>query len=154
MIATSRTILAVLAALLFALPITAREATPRERAQALFEEYQSRAEAFDLRLVDLYDDGARIVNVRTYPGGAPDRALHLTGLQYKAKLLELMPRAKARGDYSTYSDVSYAAEGDRVRVRCTRFSVLKKYRSPYSILVGPDADGNWRIFEELSESRP
>jgi hypothetical protein len=32
--------------------------------------------------------------------------------------------------------------------------VLKKYESPYSILVGPDANGDWRIFEELSESRP
>ncbi len=65
-----------------------------------------------------------------------------------------MPLAKERGDYSTYSDISFKLEGANVRVTATRFSVLKKYKSPLSLLVGPTPAGDWRILEELSESRP
>ena len=45
-------------------------------------------------------------------------------------------------------------EGERVRITCTRFSELKKYSSPLSLLVGPDKDGKWLIFEEISKSQP
>lgn len=65
-----------------------------------------------------------------------------------------MPLAKARGDTSTYSDVKYTPEGERVRITCTRFSELKKYSSPLSLLVGPGKDETWLIFEEISESQP
>jgi uncharacterized RDD family membrane protein YckC len=42
----------------------------------------------------------------------------------------------------------------RVRVACARFSTLKNYTSPISVLVGPGPTGAWLIFEEISESRP
>jgi hypothetical protein len=45
-------------------------------------------------------------------------------------------------------------EGDGVRIKADRFSELKKYHSPISILVKPTPDGVWLIYEELSESRP
>ena len=154
MTALSPTLGLTLALLLFAPAGSAEDLSPRGQAEALFEEYQRRAAAFDPKVADLYWDQARIVNVRKYPGDLPDRALNLVGFQYKAKIHELMPTAKARGDYSTYSDISYSTEGSRIRIRCTRFSLLKKYSSPYSMLVGPDENGSWRIFEELSESRP
>ena len=41
-----------------------------------------------------------------------------------------------------------------MRISATRYSELKKYASPFSLLVGPGLDGNWLIFEEISESRP
>jgi hypothetical protein len=41
-----------------------------------------------------------------------------------------------------------------VRIVCSRFSVLKNYTAPISMLVGPGPAGTWLIFEELSESRP
>jgi hypothetical protein len=139
---------------LLALPGAAEERSPTAHAEALFEEYRRRAETFDPGLADLYADDARIVNVRKYPDGVPDRALSLTGFQYKAKIRQLMPAVKARRDYSTYSDVRYSTEGDQVRIESTRYSVRKGYTSPYSMLVGPDQGGKWRILEEHSESRP
>jgi hypothetical protein len=33
-------------------------------------------------------------------------------------------------------------------------SELKRETSPLSLLVKPDASGQWRIVEELSDSRP
>lgn len=145
----------LLAAWLCVASLAWADPTPRQQAESLFAEYRYLSERFDPHVADLYADDARIVNVRRYPGDVPSRALQLTGFQYKAKIRALMPIAKARGDdYSTFSDVHYSAEGERVRVDAVRFSVRKRYESPYSILVGPDQDGEWRIFEELSESRP
>ena len=74
--------------------------------------------------------------------------------RYKALIRSAMPAAKARDDRSTYSDVRYSAEGAGVRITAQRFSELKKYTSPLSMLVKPDARGAWLIDEELSESQP
>ena len=65
-----------------------------------------------------------------------------------------MPLAKAKGDYSIYSNVTFSEEGQNVRVKATRYSVLKKYSSPLSILIGPNEQGQWLILEELGESQP
>jgi ketosteroid isomerase-like protein len=65
-----------------------------------------------------------------------------------------MPVAKARGDTNTYADVSYEREGSRIRIRAARFSALKQYASPYSLVVGPDASGRWLIYEEHSITKP
>lgn len=154
MTAIHRSVGFALALLLLGQPASAEQASPRDQAERLFLEYQHQSQAFDPDVADLYVDWARIVNARKYPGDLPGRSLQLTGFQYKDKLRQLMPIAKARGDFSTYSDVSYSEEGERIRIQCTRFSALKKYSSPYSLLVGPDERGDWRIFEELSESRP
>lgn len=154
MTAIHRSVGFALALLLLGQPASAEQASPRDQAELLFLEYQHQSQAFDPDVADLYVDWARIVNARKYPGDLPGRSLQLTGFQYKDKLRQLMPIAKARGDFSTYSDVSYSEEGERIRIQCTRFSALKKYSSPYSLLVGPDERGDWRIFEELSESRP
>ena len=65
-----------------------------------------------------------------------------------------MPLAKARGDTNTYADISYQQQGAHVWIRATRYSALKQYSSPYSLLVGPDASGTWLIYEEQSVTRP
>jgi hypothetical protein len=65
-----------------------------------------------------------------------------------------MPLAKLRGDTNTYSEVSYSEEGSKVRIRATRYSNLKKYSSPISLLVAHDDTGRLLIYEEISESRP
>lgn len=90
---------------------------------------------------------------RTYPTGEV-RELTIPAPQYKELARATMPLAKARGDLSTYTNVRYAVEGEGVRIRAKRFSELKKYDSPLSLLVKPSASGSWLIQEELSESRP
>ena len=47
-----------------------------------------------------------------------------------------------------------SSQGGNVRISCSRYSELKKYTSPYTLLVGPGRTGQWQILEELSESRP
>ena len=126
---------------------------PPDEARKLFERYVESERTFDAAVAELYADDAVIRNKRTYPDGTT-RVSTMPAPQYKALIRQAMPLAKAREDTSTYSEVRYAEEGRRIRITATRYSNLKKYSSPLSLLVGPSPEGGWLIFEELSESRP
>lgn len=127
--------------------------TPIEEAKKLFGRYVDSERTFDPSVADLYSDEAKIQNKRTYPDGST-RVSTIPAPKYKQLIRQAMPLAKERGDTSTYSQVKYVEEGANVRITATRFSNLKKYSSPLSLLVGPSTDGQWGIHEELSESRP
>lgn len=122
-------------------------------AERIFTEYQERASAFDSSAANLYCDTAIVRNTRTYPDGQ-QRTLELPAPKYKELIRAAMPIAQARGDTNKYSDVSYQQEGTNVRITATRYSELKRYSSPLSLLVGACNGGNWMVLEELSESRP
>lgn len=121
------------------------------KAKALFAHYVQLEHAFDPAQADLYADNAVIVNTRVYPDGKTTR-LQIPALRYKKVIRDGMKDAKLKGDISNYSNETYTREGDKVRIKVTRYSVLKKYSSPMTQLVGPDATGKWVILEETSES--
>jgi hypothetical protein len=122
-------------------------------AQAIFDRYIQLEQDFDPAAADLYADDAVIKNKRTYPDGQV-KELTMPADRYKALIRQAMPLAKARGDTNSYSGVTFTKEGVGVRIRAMRFSNLKKYSSPISLLVAPDGKGKWLIHEELSESKP
>ena len=128
-------------------------ADSRAKAEQLWNRYVALEAAFDPALADLYADDAVIRNRRTYPTGEVREAT-VPAAQYRLLVRQAIPLAKARNDVSRYSNCSYVANGARVRILCARFSVLKNYTSPISLLVGAGPNGSWLIFEELSESRP
>ncbi|MFN7783705.1 MAG: hypothetical protein ACK5PG_13340 [Lysobacterales bacterium] len=128
-------------------------ADPLADAEALFERFQALGQAYDPTVADLYCDSALIRNIRTYPTGQ-QRVMEFPGHSFKDMIRTVMPLAKARGDVSTYSEIQTEAEGANVRISAIRFSVLKNYSSPVSILVGQCPDGSLGVLEELSESRP
>lgn len=136
--------------LLLTNPVLADEMSDSKK---LFAKYQSLERAFDPAAADLYCDTALIRNVRIYPGGK-ERTLELPAKKYKDLIRTAMPLARASGDYNTYSKISYSAEGKSVRIVATRYSVLKKYSSPISLLVGKCNNGQTGVLEEISESRP
>jgi hypothetical protein len=125
----------------------------RAKAEQLWDRYVALEAAFDPAVADLYADDALIRNRRTYPTGEVREAT-IPAAQYKVLVRQAIPLAKAKNDVSRYSGCAYAAEGARVRIVCARFSVLKNYTSPISLLVGLGPAGAWLILEELSESRP
>jgi hypothetical protein len=120
-------------------------------ARAFFERYVRLEHAFDPAQADLYADDAKIVNKRIYPGGKV-ASIPIAALRYKSLIRSGMAKAKAKGDISNYTNETYTLEGNMVRIKVTRYSVLMKYSSPMSQLVGPDANGVWVIHEEISES--
>ena len=139
--------------LVFVACVGASAAVPVDNARALFERYVQLEHAFDPAVADLYADDAIIKNKRTYPNGQV-RELTMPAPQYKGLIKASMPVAKLKGDTISYSDVTFKEEGSGVRILAARFSNLKKYSSPISLLVAPNGSGQWLIREELSESQP
>jgi len=123
------------------------------QARRLFDRYVALGAAYDVAVADLYADSAFIKNTRRYPDGQ-SRSMTMPALTYKSLIRQVMPQAKAAGDWSSYSDVKFVPDGERVRIEATRYSELKKYSSPFALLVGPAENGTWQIFEEVGESRP
>jgi hypothetical protein len=123
------------------------------KAKKVFERYIGLEQAFDSAAADLYDDTAVIKNRRTYPTGQV-REMVIPAPKYKELIRVALPLAKARSDSNTYSDVKYTIEGDGVRITADRYSNLKKYHSPLSLLVKPNISDEWLIYEEMSESQP
>ena len=146
-----------LAAALAAVPAAApAEATgaARKNAEALFNRYIDLEHAFDPALVDLYADEAHIQS-RVIVPGRPPTVRTWSGAQYKDLLRRALAKAKEkRQDLNFYSAVNYLREGSRVRIKAMRYAEMQKAVSPVELLVGPNAAGTWRIFEELSESHP
>ncbi len=132
-------------------PLGSSHGDPIAIARAFFERYVRLEHAFDPAQADLYADDAKIINKRIYPGGKV-ASIPIAALRYKNLIRTTMADSKAKGDISNYSNETYTLEGSMVRIKATRYSVLKKYSAPLSQLVGPDANGVWVIHEEISES--
>lgn len=127
--------------------------TSLDDAKQCFDRYVALEAAFDSTVADLYADDAKIQNTRIYPDGQK-KVMTMPATAYRALMRQAMPLAKQRGDTNKYTDIKLAKEGEKVRVTATRFSNLKKYSSPLSLLIGPNKNGAWMIYEEISESRP
>jgi hypothetical protein len=134
-------------------PAKAQLSPLEAKARAVFDDYVRLGEAFDPALADLYADTAKISNRRVFPDGT-SREMAMPAPSYKPLLRRVMPVAKEQNDVSRYSDVRYTVEGENVRISATRYSVMKDYSAPHTLLVGPDIDGAWRVLEESGESRP
>lgn len=144
---------AIYSSAVFAQGGTANAGGHLESARALFDRYVALERSFDPAMADLYAVDALIRNRRTYPTGQV-RELTIPAPQYKALMRQAMPLAKAQDDTNRYSDCAYSPEGERVRIKCARYSERKNYSSPMELLVGPGPAGRWVVFAELSESRP
>jgi hypothetical protein len=135
------------AAIIFAQP------TDRAKAEELFQRYVALERSFDAEIGKLYADEAMVQDTRRYPNGQT-RTIEIPVPQLRKMLVSAMPLAKARGDVNQYSNVTSTREGKGFRIRASRFSELKGYASPFSMLVAPDSSGEWKILREISESRP
>ncbi len=134
------------------LTLSGHAGSATNEAKQVFASYVELERKFDPAVADLYADDAVIKNVRRYPDGT-SRTMSLPAPTYKQLVRGAMPLAKERGDTNKYSDVGYREEGGKVRIVATRYSELKKYSSPLSMLVAKK-DDKWLIVEEISESKP
>ncbi len=150
---TASVLSAVFATAAFAAPAEAT-GEARKNAETLFNRYVDLEHAFDPALVGLYSNTAHIES-RILVEGRKPIVRTFTGAQYKTLLSRALTQAKqTKTDLNYYSGVSYLREGDKVRIKASRYAALQKAVSPVELLVGPDGSGSWKIFEELSESHP
>jgi len=123
-------------------------------ARAFFARYVALGEAYDDRVGSLYSDSAVIRTHRRYPHGL-ERALELSGSQWKALLKKVMPLAKAQGDRSRFSNIRVSTADARATIKADRYSVRKCYTDTgYYMLVERQPSGAYLIVEEYSETQP
>lgn len=134
------------------LPVAAQSDSATRSARDFFQKYMELERAFDASQCDLYAADAQIKNTRLYPSGQ-NQVITLTGSEYKRLLRAALPLAKARNDVNQYSAISYQKEGNAVRIKCTRFSQLKQYSSPFELVIAPSGN-SWLITSEASQSKP
>lgn len=133
-------------------PLRAQTGADVAAAESVFDRFVALSDAYDPALASLYTDDAVIRSVRRYPNGT-SRTVQLTGANYKRLIRAAMPVARQRGDRDTFTGLSLEPDGDRIRIRCTRYSELKQYASPFELVVAR-VGSRWRIVEELSETQP
>lgn len=129
--------------------IASAQSIPKE-AKDVFDQYMALEAKFDPAVADLYADDAIIRNTRRSADGT-SQTRTMPAPTYKDLIRKSMPTAKARGDSNQYSSIRTRLEDGKVRVTATRYSDLKKYSSPLSLLIA-QRSGRWLIVEEISES--
>lgn len=132
-----------------AIPANASEAVIQE-AKNFFDQYVSFDQSFDPAASNLYSDDALIQRTRRYPTGEV-KTVKIPADQYKRLVRLEMPVAKKEGNSHKFSDTTYIPEGNRVRIKATRYSEFRQSSTPFEMVVGPSSDKHWRIFEEKTE---
>jgi uncharacterized protein YceK len=129
-----------------ALVVAAPGETPEATAERLVERCREAARAAKDELLDCYSIAARIaLSPAEDPAAAPRR---LSGSEYKLELRAALEQQRDTGDTIDWTEAAFEPEGDGVRVRATRVSARSAKTHPHSWLLGPGADGGWRILEE------
>lgn len=145
-----------LSGLLFFLffPALLAAATPADAvsAKSFFLRYIALCDRFDPGLGALFADTAVIRSLRKYPDGSL-RLMKMDGKELKALLPKILPRAKARGNRSTYHNVHITVKGDTAVIRAERYSVLEAYWDrDYRMVVRRMDSGDYRIIEEFTHA--
>jgi uncharacterized protein YceK len=112
---------------------------PAATAQRLFETCESLLKDHDPHLSDCYSIDARV----DVASAAPQ-----SGAQYKPALRAALARDRTEGVLVEWRNPTFTADGERVRIEATRATSAAGTRSPVTLVVGPCADGGWRILEE------
>ena len=130
------------------------DSTDTKAARAFFTKYIELGDRYDEKVANLYSDGAVIRTYRRYPHGL-ERAMELSGSQWKALLVKTMPLAKAQADRSTYSNVEVSVTGPKAKIKANRYSVGKCYTdTEYFMVIERQSSGAYLIVEEYSETQP
>ncbi|HKY94501.1 MAG TPA: hypothetical protein VJL84_04310 [Kiloniellales bacterium] len=136
--------------------LTAQALDERQRyeaAKALFDELVYLEQRYDMGLIDLYADDARIVVIELR--GDKRYKTEMTGKQLKGFYASYLPTAAHVGEWYVYSNVIISPEGDTaMRVLATRTGQKSGEPFPYQLLVQPGPGGRWLIYEEQTIVRP
>jgi ketosteroid isomerase-like protein len=131
--------------------VRAQDSAAVQSAQEFFDRFVALERAYDPAVAALYADDAVIQSVRRLPDGT-GRTVRIVGADYKRLIRTAMPIAQRRGERDRFSEVTISVEGNQAHIRCTRYNELKRYATPYELVL-ERTQGNWQIIEEYSQSR-
>lgn len=126
--------------------VTAKPAeAPADTAKRLFDACRERMRRQEDQLSDCW-----AVDASIRVDGAPAQS----GSAWKLVVRDALARDREAGIFVDWRDPVFTPEGERVRVQATRRSTREPAESPLVLVVGPGADGGWRILEESSVGWP
>jgi hypothetical protein len=141
---------AIFAALLPFVGIAQGQPVTQAEAQAFFKRMAEMNSSFDSRYPDLYSPEATVIGRKQ--GG---EKTVVTGAQWQQLLAYGAEKAKKRNDKSTFSNMRYAVQGERMKIQADRYAVRKCYTdSSYYMIVGRQNNGQLWIEEESFELSP
>lgn len=139
---------AALVAALFPLASHAQPVTQAEAA-AFFKRMAEMNAKFDSRYPELYSPDATVIGHK----GAEKTVV--TGAQWQQLLAFGAEKAKRNNNKSTFSNMRYEAQGERMKISADRYAVRKCYTdSAYYMIVGRQGNGQLWIEEESFELSP
>ena len=125
-----------------------------EKVSDFFNKYMKLANSYDLSVLSLYADDAKIHTLRTYPHGI-QRNLEMTGKQWKQLVSKTIDLAKSQNDRSTMSNVKISKQGTGFKIKADRYSHKKCYTDKdYYLVIEPDLNGSYVIIEEFTATQP
>jgi len=134
--------------------VLSHNAQANDAAKNLFTNYIQLSDTFDPAVANLYADNAKIHVYRKYPHGT-ERAMELSGAQWKQLLIRAMPLAKAQNDKSIFSNIAITKYNKGYKIKANRYSNRKCYTdSGYYMVVALNTSGKLIIIEEYSETQP
>lgn len=140
-------LLALLLAL--ALPTSAAlaaQAVTQTEAQTFFKRMQAWNSSFDSRYPELYSPAAKVTGLHYHD----DKDLTVTGAQWQQILTFTAAKAKKRNDSSTFSNIRYVPQGERMKITADRYMMRKcNTDKSYTMVLGRQANGQLLIEEEI-----
>jgi hypothetical protein len=125
-----------------------------ESPEEFFNRFVELGHRFDASVVDLYLDSASIKMYRRYPHGL-ERAMEVSGSEWKVMLRKIMPLARPKNDKSTYANVKFQSLGTKVKITAQRYAVRKCYTDPaYYLVIERQPGGAYGVVEEYFETEP
>jgi hypothetical protein len=130
------------------------QASESTEVEAFFKRYVALSDAFDTSVAELYLDAAKIHSYRRYPTGL-EREFEMPGSQWKTLIVKLMSIAKQRGDTNKFSNMKSYPDGNKIKIKADRYSVLKCYTDHgYYMIIEKNEKNEFRIVEEYCETQP
>jgi len=125
-----------------------------ESPEEFFRRFVELGQRFDPSVTELYSDSASIKMYRRYPHGL-ERAMEVSGTEWKAMIRRVMPLAEAKNDKSTYTNVKFQPVGNKVKITAHRYAVRKCYTDPaYYLVIDRQPSGAYGVVEEYFETEP
>jgi hypothetical protein len=117
------------------------------QARSVVDQIVSLAGTNDRRLADLYADDAVLREKHRFENGKVGEVT-MPAPRYKATIRGRAARGPKGAAVVKYNNCEYAEQGSRVVVGCDVAEGADEARHTERLIVGPNSEGKWVIFEQ------
>lgn len=120
-------------------------------AEQFIKRFEELSHKYEEKITEMYADDANIVRQVEHEDGKTEKVI-LPTTKYKKFLKYIKFFAKIRGYKNYFKNLEFKPEGEKVRITGKRVNT-NGYSAPISYLAGKDQNKEWKIFEEITETK-